>query len=150
MSEHPLQTIINLSNENARLRKRWTKAYSVIQLIQDLMSQYRFKPHDHVEFSTGRVPGDFMSYRWSYCELALDTSDTPKCLGDFLSQLEAVDWTVYHGYKGWDFKMSSKDVIHVAEYGCCSDDYITGISFRESDNTIILNLSQIEDLGEES
>ncbi len=150
MPEHPLQTIINLSNENARLRKRWTKAYSVADLIQCFeWIKWQYSRTDHVELSTGRVPWDFMSYRGSYCELALNTSDTPKCLGDFLTQLKAVDWTVYQGYKGWDFKMSSKDVIHVAEYGCCSDDYITGIRFRQEDSTIIIELSQIEDLGQE-
>ena len=73
-------------------------------------------------------PGEEMSYRGYYSDLAFDPeSDEPKTVEAFLHQLKAALDREYMGYKGGDFLMGGETPLWVSGYGTTSGRAIVGI-----------------------
>lgn len=131
------QWMINLMNENSKLSKRW-EALSPL----DILTKLKDSKAKIVKFWDWTNPWKFLSYRWSYCELSLNTQEEEKTLQEFIKQLEEIDWKVLEWYKGGDFTMSNKDIIHIAERGHTSNNYILDV--LENWDTAILVLIEKE------
>ena len=99
------------------------------------------------EFSDGYVvvfdktnfsPGDEMSYRGYYSDLAFTFSEgEPKTVGEFAHQLRGALGQEYTGYKGGEFRMDAATPLWVSGYGENSGIAIMSMHFAE-DRVIIV------------
>lgn len=74
-------------------------------------------PDGVVDFDIGGHPGDEMSYRGYYEDLAFTRVFDQKTVGDFLAQCSRSLHATYQGYKGGDFVMRPKTPLWVSDYG---------------------------------
>ena len=80
-------------------------------------------------------PTDLMSWRGSYCELAIGYSekDTPKTANEFLKELEEAIGKTFQGYKGGVYVMGKTTPVWVANYGESCETAIVNIKDNEYD-----------------
>jgi len=138
-----LQEYIKLMNEKDRLETR-DKGLSPKEILDFL--NYKKVPENYIIlFENWNYPDYFHSYRWSYCELALgQQNEKEKTIKEFKKELEKVNWAVYEGWKGWDYKMSWHDAIHlVPEEWNTSNEFLENIKIE--DNKVILTIKEVED-----
>ena len=88
------------------------------------------------------------SYRGYYDQLALGICvDSPyaerKTVSQLLTDLRKSIGKTYHGWKGGDYKMTSKTLVHVANPGETSDTIIIGV--RDNYGTPIICTLHIKD-----
>ena len=126
------------TNSKRQLEGKAMSPNSLLEALKDVSE------NNYVVFWNCAKPGEFQSYRGSYCELALSMEEwTEKLLvKDFRESLRNVDWSVYEWYKWGDFKMTGDDTIHVANYWETSDLYIEGVAL--DDGATILNLIELD------
>ena len=132
------QKIMDDFNANNKKSKEW-RAMSPNNLIETLEW---LKWDMIVKFSDDTNPYEFQSYRGSYCELALARGDPAITVESFIKTLKKVDGAVYEWCKWWDFEMTWDDIIHIADYGDCSDTYIKAVELKE--NQVILVLIELD------
>jgi hypothetical protein len=113
---HPIQSLLDALSETDR------RSRSQYQLtLAKLISALKALPQDVViSYEDGYYPGEEMSYRGYYSDLAFEDSNTPKTVSELLNQcVEALDET-YEGYKGGDFTMSGDTPLWRSDYSCAS------------------------------
>jgi hypothetical protein len=109
-----IQNFINNMNETLKILSG--KEYNLGNLIDDL-KQYK-DDFLEVEFDDGTIPTDFMSWRGSYCELALGYKFEGIChISELFRKAFNSNGSIYVGYKGGDFTMDLDTPIHQANYG---------------------------------
>lgn len=74
-------------------------------------------------------PGEEMSYRGYYCDLAFEPSDKPKTVEEFATQVGNALGRTYEGYKGGDFRMEDKTPLWISEYSMCNNIAIMDVKF---------------------
>lgn len=101
---------------------------------RDVRSQYHMTLGDMINYlaivspgktvvidDNGLSPGDEMSYRGYYSDLALtEDNGEPKTVEELFTQLEGALGREYTGYKGGEFKMDEKTPLWISEYGSAS------------------------------
>lgn len=70
-----------------------------------------------VEFDRGGSPGDPMSYRGYYSDLAFDPNDEPIKASAFLEVCRRALGSTFEGYKGGDYTMGPDTPLWAASYG---------------------------------
>jgi hypothetical protein len=113
-----MQQMINLMNENARLKSG--QEYNLGSLIEDLE---QLEQNKTVLIEKGVYPSHFSSWRGSYCELSLDYSDKKITVKELLEKAKEANGKEFIGYKGGEFIMDLFTPIHIAEYGRSSYTY---------------------------
>ena len=113
-----MQQMINLMNENARLKSG--QEYNLGSLIEDLE---QLEQNKTVLIEEGVYPSHFSSWRGSYCELSLDYSDKKITVKELLEKAKEANGKEFIGYKGGEFIMDLFTPIHIAEYGSSSYTY---------------------------
>jgi hypothetical protein len=94
-------------------------------IIDDLK---RFKGGASLRFDFGyEVPGDLMSYRGFYEDLAVEpVEDGERTVADFLKACEAAVGATYCGYKGGKYTMNANATVWVSRYGDATGTDIRG------------------------
>ena len=87
-------------------------------------------------------PGDAMSYRGYYSDLAFEPVNTPVTCGELLQECKRVAGETLQGYKGGDFLMGADTPLWIAEYGGSGGRAVVGIS--ASEGRAVLAIKQIE------
>lgn len=126
---NPIQKIINEMIEKAKIESG--KEYNLGMLIKDL-EQYKDDYSKYVEFEDGTIPTDFMSWRGSYCELALGYTDEKDkvYVNTLYRKAFNANGSMYKGYKGGEFIMDLDTPIHKDNYGECGCYKIIGIKVK--------------------
>lgn len=90
------------------------------------------------------LPTHLMSWRGSYCELAIGYSDKEpgKTVNEFLKDLKEAIGKIYSGYKGGDYMMGKTTPIWVANYGESCETAIVNI--KDGQYMVILETQYIE------
>jgi hypothetical protein len=90
------------------------------------------------------VPGDIMSYRGYYEDLAIGYLEDRNGLkvSTFLGALNKVRNTTLEGYKGGHFLMHDDVPVWVANYGCSHETAVIGI--KHSEHGIIIETAHID------
>lgn len=74
----------------------------------------------------GTTPGDAMSYRGYYSDLAFEPSGESKTAGQFLAECQAALGHTFTGYKGGDFTMGEDTPLWISHEGSASGIAIVG------------------------
>jgi hypothetical protein len=89
------------------------------------------------------APGEAMSYRGYYSDLAFKPTAEPVTVGALLARCEAALDTEMTGYKGGEFRMGADTPLWVAPYGSCPGRAVMDIVVVGE--TAALVIKQIED-----
>ena len=103
-------------------------------------------PKKLVEFDDGKpwkYPGEYGSYRGYYRFIAVEHSNEPCTVADFLKRTKEAIGATFEGYKGGVYLMTKHTPVWVSEYGMCSGVGIIDVDV--SGEKVILKLAQIED-----
>ena len=137
---NPTVSYINaIMAEMGRERKASAKNMRLGKLIEILSNLPADKP---IVTDTGHPPGQFMSYRGYYEDLAFDAGEEPCTVGEFLERARLARGKVFTGYKGGDFPMHDESLLWFSSYGCCSGDGPVGV--REEDERVVILIEQCE------
>lgn len=108
--------------------------------------QFKLLPPKYVVVieHTNYSPGDEMSYRGYYSDLAFEPMNDgdPKSVEDFLAQLEHALNREYTGYKGGEFRMGDKTPLWISEYGTTSG--IAIMSIHTEDGVVKLVTKEVD------
>lgn len=91
---------------------------------------------------TNLSPGDEMSYRGYYSDLAFDEGNEPKTVEEFGQQLFGALDQKYTGYKGDEFRMDPSTPLWVSEYGEASG--IALMSMHVAEDRVVIVTKKIE------
>jgi len=91
---------------------------------------------------TNLSPGEEMSYRGYYSDLAFDEGNEPKTVDAFAHQLSAALDQEYTGYKGGEFRMDPKTPLWVSEYGEASG--VAMMSMHLAEDRIIIVTKKVD------
>jgi hypothetical protein len=94
-----------------------------------------------VRFADGSTPGDEMSYRGYYSDLAFEPQSESKTVSEFLGQCKAAHGNTYEGYKGGDNVMADDTPLWKALYGSCGDAIVDAI---KTESGIVLVTKHID------
>jgi hypothetical protein len=112
------------------------------QLITELN---KFPKEYFVEFDFARlVPLEFGSYRGYYEHLYIGFSDekSPMSVGLFLSSAKEAVGKTFTGYKGGNYKMTTKTTLWVANYSHSSSTVIEGLSAYPEESLVVIRTTR--------
>ncbi len=89
------------------------------------------------------TPGDLISYRGYYSDLAIERGSKEVLCGAFAESLEATIGKTFEGYKGGDYTMSSSTLVWVSEYGDCTSMGVSGVNVNPY--RIVLETANMEE-----
>lgn len=92
--------------------------------------------------TTNLSPGNEMSYRGYYCDLAFDESNEPKTVIEFGQQLFGALDQEYTGYKGDEFCMGVSTPLWVSKYGEASG--IALMSMHVAEDRVVIVTKKVE------
>jgi hypothetical protein len=134
--KHPIQALVDNMNEASRI----TRADYHVTLGKVIKAAQ--KATGNVRFADGGIPGDEMSYRGYYSDLAFETQQIPKAVSGFLQQCQHALGSTYEGYKGGDFLMRENTPLWRAAYGCCGDAIVRAVV--EENGDLVLHCLALE------
>ena len=114
----------------------------ILKLENAILQKEKAEPVT-VMFDFGRFkPTEFMSWRWSYCELSIWYSEEGEQVTDdsFLEACKACVWKTFEWYKWWDFTMSKNTPVRVSNYWNANHTWIVDVV---SDGWTIYLITQI-------
>lgn len=100
-------------------------------------------PSAPIRFSDDRqFPGDAISYRGYYCDLAFEPTAEPSTAGQMLNECKQALGQTFVGYKGGNYMMGEDTPLWIASYGEASSRAIMGLESK--DNEVVLMVEEID------
>ena len=96
-----------------------------------------------VRYEDGETPGEPMSYRGYYEDLAFDDANETVTVSTFLAKARAALGAEFDGYKGGEYTMGEDTALWRSEYGCASNEAIIGIIFNG--DLVVIETKKLED-----
>jgi hypothetical protein len=137
MKQNQMQALVDSMSEMGRLER------SRYHVTLGRMIKIAAEAKGNVRFADGGSPGDEMSYRGYYSDLAFETQQIPKAASGFLAQCQKALGATYDGYKGCDFVMAASTPLWRASYGCCGEAIVRAVV--EENGDLVLHCIALED-----
>ena len=108
-----------IDSMSASMRDTRSDYHLTLGALIDTLSN--LSPENTVSFYDGTFPGDEISYRGYYCDLAFEPTSESKTVGQLLQQCQKALGATYEGYKGGDYVMNEKTPLWKDSYGQCEN-----------------------------